>query len=199
MNSWWVNGTLLAAALAVLVSTLYLNQKLGTPPNRESMRAASNGIYAIALLVWPVIFNVLVPKQASRDSRLCFGFAWPLILLAFKLVCCPTRGRDDPQQCHARHQEIKSNAGALVGASLAIGVLLAALSGGRSQAQQWSSTHGAKLIMISLLLCISFLLPSDELIRSSYASHIVRSAQIAIFQIAIGLFITGVTIAWLKY
>lgn len=157
---------------------------------KERSRVHSAAVYACALLLWPVLMEHLVgfSKVAMHPMLLGFGFLWTAALLLWELTTNmdETRSGDAARQ---RSAETKNYAGVIIGAAWAVGTLLGALRKDGTQ-----STEGSKILLLSLVLCIAFIVPlntdaGDARITSAV---VLRSSQRSALHWSVGLFITGI-------
>ena len=159
---------------------------------RERIRLVSSTVTAVALALWPAVFELVVGCDQLEHPYVAAVFLWPVILLAFDLMSSRVRSRETNSEEQARTLDIKNNGLALVGGAWAIGALLGALNG----RQGGHSKHGSVAILVALLIAIGLLLPTPETHVSSVTSITIRSGQKAMLNYAIGLFVVGVILTW---
>lgn len=152
----------------------------------ETNRLYNNGVLMASILVWPLLFGAVVGWD-QLTGKMWFPFLWPTVLMVYGLT--QTTTKEAPETAFQRHNEIKSNANGLIGAAFALGTLLAVIQGNQSK-------QGAQVLMISLLMCIAFLLPSPLSSPDSYTAHVIRTTQQNFFHMALGLFMAGIFISW---
>lgn len=161
---------------------------------KEGMQLQNNAVYFVSLLLWPILFGFVVGFD-KLQGKMWLAFLWPTILGLYGLIGVTRTKRDSKEKAFQIHNEIKANANGLISASFAMGVLLSVLRNNKDS----STTHsknGARILMISLLMCIAFLLPSTNDEPESYKANLIRNAQQSIFHMAVGLFVAGMFVSW---
>ena len=172
---------------------------------RYKMHIVTSSIYCVGALLWPVVFYFIAASSyaALRDPYIVFGFLWPLVLLMMDIAFVTQRFRRSESEEESLSNELRGSGGMLIGAAWAVGALLAVIASKKivspaSGGEGWSET-AARLVLIALLLCIAFLIPSPQHNARSYFSLQYRSAQKVMLNYAIGLFVVGVVFAWRGY
>ena len=180
-----------AALVAVILVVTAIQTRQGDDRMRkERSRIHSAAVYAIALLLWPVVMEKLVgfSRIAKQPLLLGFGFLWAAALLAWEL----TTNMDETHSGNAARQrsaETKNYAGVIIGAAWAVGTLLGAL---RTDGKQ--SVEGSQILLLSLVLCIAFIVPlnTDSTDARTTSAVVLRSSQRSALHYSVGLFITGI-------
>jgi hypothetical protein len=186
-----LNTCLISLAVGISVVS-YACSKRTSNDDKHKMRHFSNTAYYVAILLWPVVFDGIVGYEALRnDWKIWFGFLWPIFLLGLHLQHMGEQNRHTAPEAQHRHNELKSNANALIASAWGMGALLAVVMKTEGQ-----SSNGARIMMISLLMCIAFLLPSTAFATSTYPAQISRTVQNSVLNMAIGLFISGIVVSW---
>ena len=141
------------------------------------------------------------PFAVTGHPALAFAFLWPMVLLLCDVGASKSRTRRSFGEEQVRASDLKSNSNMLVGAAWAVGALLAVLrfggGGGQKGPHTWSR-ESARFVLLSLVFCIAFIMPTPEDDLRSYTSVVTRSVQKAILAYAIGLFVAGVLFAWVR-
>lgn len=143
------------------------------------------GTKSIFLLLWPVVFGLVVGwDNVAKNAWVSIGFIWTVLALLWNLFLQPDG--EDPA--------VRSSAQIVIGAAWAVGTLLAV----SNKKGKWQPQNGARILLISLVLCIGFVVPSfvSKTDPPSQSTSIVRSFQQSILHYAIGLFVCGITISW---
>ena len=155
---------------------------------KEGMQLQNNAVYFVSLLL--CLFGFVVGFD-KLQGKMWLAFLWPTILGLYGLIGV-TRTKRDSKNFQI-HNEIKANANGLISANFAMGVLLSVL---RKNNDASAHSNGARILMISLLMCIAFLLPSTNDEPESYKANLIRNAQQSIFHMAVGLFVAGMFVSW---
>jgi len=157
---------------------------------KERSRVYAAAVYAVALLLWPAVIEKTVgfSRITEHPWLLGSGFVWAALLMAWEL----TGNMDETRSGDAaRHKsaETKSFAGVVIGAAWAVGTLLGAL---RKSGDQ--SVEGSKILLLSLVLCIAFVVPlnTDTGDARTTSAVVLRSAQRSALHYSVGLFIVGI-------
>lgn len=162
---------------------------------KERVRITTSAIYSIAIAAWPAIFLSVLHSidMHSITNAMMFAFAWPICLLMWDLVESGWRRRVDEHTETQRYLSNKSNASIIIGGAWALGTLLASITG-RSNGHTAGS---AKIIMISLVMCVAFVLPiPGDGPRRSVTNITIAATQKSALNYAVGLFILGIVLAW---
>ena len=117
------------------------------------------------------------------------GFLWPVILLISRMVHIQYDQKESSSESHAQHSDTRGSAGLLFTAAFGIGVILTSL-------KKDANPLGSKLVLLSLLFCVAFLIPTNAFPVESHISHGIRTFQSCMTQIAIGMFIVGISVSY---
>ena len=179
-------GTL--AGTLVIAAVIYLIEQKMTRDDlyKEKTKLYNNGILLASIVVWPWVFSQVVGFN-QLQGKMWFPFLWPTLLIVYAMA--QNTAKESPETAFQRHNEIKSNANGLIAAAFALGTLLSVVQGNQSK-------EGAQVLMISLLMCIGFLLPSPMGSPTSYKAAVVRTGQQSVFHMALGLFMSGIFLSW---
>jgi hypothetical protein len=158
---------------------------------KEKMKLYNNAVLMAGILAWPLLFQQIVGWD-KLEGKMWFAFLWPTLLLMMGLV--EISKKESKETAFQKQSEIKSNAHGLINASFAMGILLTIIR--NSNNDKAHSQEGAQILMISLMMCIAFLLPFFTKEADSYEGNIVRTGQQSIFHMAIGLFMAGMFVSW---
>lgn len=198
------NVVLVAAAAAVVAVGAATERRIPDYRQlRQKARVNTSTVYAAALLLWVPIFDAVVRFNTGKSgyrllgggfAGVLFAFAWPIVLLATDLALARRRNRGSTAEEVRRSDEFKMSSNALIAAAWAMGTLLSVLNGRK----QGHSSNSARILMLSLLLCIAFILPTPggDLNARSLLNITLRAAQKTALYYAIGFFILGVMLAW---
>jgi len=177
-------------AVVIILASVVQTRTGDDRTRKERSRIHSAAVYACALLLWPVVIDHLVgfPRMVQHPALLGFGFVWASALLLYEL----TTNMDETRSGSAARQrsaETKNYAGVIIGAAWAVGTLLGAL---RTDGKQ--SAEGSKVLLLSLVLCIAFIVPlnTDAADARATSAVILRSSQRSALHYSVGLFITGI-------
>ena len=167
------------------------------------LRVVLNGVYAAGIVLWPLLFHALVDLNSIGNTThgitnflMTIGFMWPVVLIAVDMLCVCKRKKANAQESLSREGEIRGNANVLIGAAWALGALLSVVKGSEGDYPQ--SREGARIILIALLLCLAFVIPTSDHPTRSYDTSMIRAGQKTILNFSIGLFVTGIAVSWAK-
>ena len=164
--------------LAIVVA-IAMGKKQPFPEQQEQLLKI--GTKSIFLLLWPVVFGLVVGwSNVAKNAWVSIGFIWTVLALLWDLFL--HQDGEDPA--------VRSSAQIVIGAAWAVGTLLAV----SNKKGKWQPQNGARILLISLVMCIGFVVPSFANKKPSKA--VVGSFQQSILHYAIGLFVCGITISW---
>jgi len=195
----WIVGLALLGIIihTVLRSTAIKDRRY----DGNRLRIVLNGIYASGIVIWPLLFHSLVDLNSLGNAThgitnllMMVGFMWPIILITVDMMCVCRRKKANAQESISREGEIRGNANVLIGAAWALGALLSVVKGSSGDYPQ--SREGARLILLALLLCIAFVIPTTDHPTRSYDTSMIRAGQKTMLNFAIGLFVTGIAVSW---
>lgn len=192
-------GSLLGVGAATigggaLVRTLIEHKNSNLLTRADKTRQLDNLIHLVSLLCWPVLFFAICASTGltvPKDPYILLGLGWPVFLLAAKMVTIEHDRKEEAQESHVRHGEARGSAGLLFTAAFGVGVILTAL-------RKDTDMLGSKLVLLSLLICVAFLIPSATHPVTSHTAHSVRTLQTCVTQMAIGIFILGITVSYFR-
>lgn len=180
-----------AGLVFTVVAAAVVQTKDGDDRTRkERSRVHAAAVYAIALLLWPVVLEKTVgfSRITEHPWLLGSGFVWAALLMAWELTSNMDETRSGDAARH-KSAETKSFAGVVIGAAWAVGTLLGAL---RKSGDQ--SVEGSKILLLSLVLCIAFIVPlnTDSADARSTSAVVLRASQRSALHYSVGLFIVGI-------
>ena len=184
-------ATVLGGAVANMLKIQAKNPHMTRP---DKMRQKDNLIHLLSLLTWPVLYFAICASTGltlSSDPYILLGLLWPVFLIGARMVSIQWEHKEPLQESHVRHGEARGSAGLLFTAAFGVGVLLTAL-------RKDADVLGSKLVLMALLLCVAFLIPAATQPISSGAAHMIRTTQTCISQMAIGIFILGITVSYFR-
>lgn len=185
-------GVIVPIVILLVVVTIVYTSGKDDRFQKEKARLVATSVYASLLLLWPVVIEVLVGWNAVKEYKyLLIGFVWTSILLLYEMSVNMKEDESSKMDASIRSQSTRQFASITIGAAWAVGSLLAAIgSNGGFQKQ------GAKLLLLSLVLSISYIVPlSGDMDPRSAAGTILRSSQRSILHYSVGLFILGITMS----
>ena len=191
-------GTWVVIPLSILVlfSALFYSNKKDVKRNiwyqREQGELIELAINAISLLVWPlVIENIIGWNIIEKHPLLLIGFLWTVIMILWDITT-NANTIESPEVASAKNNNTKMNANVIIGASWAVGSLLAVVS--KTSA---ITPESARVLLVSLVLCVAFVVPMMiEIDLRSPVAKGMRTLQRSVLHYAIGLFVTGVAMNW---
>ena len=159
---------------------------------KEKARLVASSVYASLLMLWPVVVDVLVGWNAVKEYKyLMIGFVWTSCLLLYEMTINMKEHESSKTEASIRSQSTRQFASITIGAAWAVGSLLAAIGGGGGSHKQ-----GAKLLLLSLVLSISYIVPLvGDMDPRSVTGTVLRSSQRSILHYSVGLFILGITMS----
>lgn len=170
-----------------------------THHNKRSMtqvdksKQIDNSIFLMSVSSWVLIFFGICALNPSEHVLLntfaMIGFLWPVLLLLSRMAHIRFDEKETGSESHVQHNDTRGSAGLLFTAAFGIGVILTSL-------KKDASPLGSKLVLLSLLFCVAFLIPTNAFPVESHISHGIRTFQSCMTQIAIGLFIVGISISY---
>lgn len=158
---------------------------------KEKMKLYNNAILMASILAWPLIFQQVVGWD-KLEGKMWFAFLWPTLLLLMGML--EVSKKETKETAFQKQAQINSNAHGLISASFAMGILLTVIRNASNDKAH--SQEGAQILMISLMMCIAFLLPFFTKEANSYEANIVRTGQESVFHMSIGLFMAGMFVSW---
>ena len=185
----------LATAIAAVVGTGAI--ALQRPSERRSPleskdcragRVATATTYCVAALGWPLAWS-LVLGVADRCSFMALALAWGSVLTTWDLVAyaraAPGEWLSSPEE-----QRLQVQGTALVSTAFAIGAILA------GSINRKVANAAAPAVLLSLSLCVAFVIPTVRTPRSPVVACAVRSAQRSALTYSQGFVLAGLTMAY---
>ena len=198
-SAWNVLACLCAVAILFVVvdsmSMLKLQRGRNTQKtlDNEIMRVYLSASLMVGALFWPILWNVALSKGRMNGGarlfsapKLLLGFAWPLVMLVGDLHYASKKLKDPTFfESLNRLGYLQTDANTIITAAFAIGTLLVTLKKSRK-------AQGVNVVMYALLLCVAFVIPSNEAPATSRTSIIIRTCQKVCLNYAIGFIIAGI-------
>ena len=158
---------------------------------RVRVQQTSNLLYFSTVVVWPFIFYLIcvwMNIDVRKNRHLLIGLSWPLTLLLIRLFSVdPTaQTKVSVQEDHSNHQETRNTGSLMFSAAFGVGILLGAIKGSQDK-------DGSKLILISLLICAAFFIPTHIFKIGTERSMIVHAVQTCVMHVAIGILLMGIS------
>ena len=138
------------------------------------------GISSAVLVLYPLAFHMLV----GLDSVAVVGLLWTIAMIIYD-----GRQRLAVSKDGAAHYGMGTAANVLIGACWGAGSLIHAAS------QKGMGREGARILLISLVLCVSFVMSTHSKGDNSKESVIVRTLQRSVLHVSVGLFISGILLS----
>ena len=159
----------------------------------ERSKQIDNVIFVNSIAIWSLIFfGICFMNPLERINQNIFaivGFLWPVVLLLSRMVHVQHDQKESSSESHVQHNDTRGSAGLLFTAAFGIGVILTSL-------KKDANPLGSKLVLMSLLFCVAFLIPTNAFPVESHISHGIRTFQSCMTQIAIGMFIIGISVSY---
>lgn len=185
----------LATAIAAVVGTGAI--ALQRPSERRSPleskdcragRVATATTYCVAALGWPLAWS-LVLGLGDRCSFMALALAWGSVLTTWDLVAyaqaAPGEWLSSPEE-----QRLQVQGTALVSTAFAIGAILA------GSINRKVANAAAPAVLLSLSLCVAFVIPTVRSPRSPIVACAVRCAQRSALTYSQGFVLAGLTMAY---
>ena len=168
-------------AAAILADSVKRTHGMDLRMRRERNAILSAAVSAAVLILYPLIFHKLV----GFEGIAMFGFLWTYVMILYDGYQQPESREDD----QAALYNTSNAANVVIGACWATGSLIHAIS------NRGMNSKGARILLISLVLCVSFVLSTHAKHDRSETSVVVRTVQRNILHVAVGLFISGILIS----
>lgn len=179
--------------LGTFINIMRVQVKNNETTRLERSKQIDNGIFLNSTLVWCLLFfGICYFNPLERISSNVFaimGFLWPVLLLLTRMMHIRSDKKETSSESHVQHNDTRGSAGLLFTAAFGIGVLLTSL-------KKDANPLGSKLVLLSLLFCVAFLIPTNAFPVESHISHGIRTFQSCMTQIAIGMFIVGISVSY---
>ena len=156
---------------------------------RVRVQQISNLLYFCTAIVWPIIFYgicIWMKIDLRSHSYMLLGLAWPLVLIFFRLLSLDhTDAKITDMQDGSNHQETRSTGSLMFSAAFGVGILLGAIKGTQDK-------DGSRLILLSLMICAAFFIPTHIFQIGSDRSIVAHTVQTCVFHVAIGILLMGI-------
>lgn len=182
-----------AVLVGTLANTTWTMVTTKDATQLERTKQIDNAIFFNAMTIWALIFFGICfmnpDEQIYTNIFAMAGFLWPVILLVSRMVHIQYDKKETGSESHVQHSDTRGSAGLLFTAAFGIGVILTSL-------KKDANPLGSKLVLLSLLFCVAFLIPTNAFPVESHISHGIRTFQSCMTQIAIGMFIVGISVSY---
>jgi len=170
-------------AVVILIDSGVRTSGVDLRMRRERNAILSSAISMTLLIIYPIIFYNFV----GFDSLAVIGLCWTVTMMLYdQLLLIPESKEEDQSSFYST----STAANVVVGASWAVGSLIHAIS------RTGMKADGAKILLVSLILSVSFILSAHSKNDRGKTSTIVRTAQRNTLHIAVGLFISGIILSF---
>ena len=149
---------------------------------RERNMVISAAISASFIILYPLIFHLWIGMNTLAGVGLC----WTIIMVLYDLLLISPETKEEDQTALFT---TSNAANVVVGACWATGSLIHAIS------KQGINASGAKVLLVSLILCVSFVLGTHSKNDQSRTATAVRTAQRLTLHASVGLFISGIVLS----
>lgn len=170
-----------AIAAAILEDSVKRTNGMDLRMRRERNTILSAAILASVLTIYPIVFHKLVGFEGAA----MIGFLWTFCMIVYDGLNIPQTQEDD----QTAHFSTNNAANVVIGACWATGSLIHAIS------RKEMNREGARVLLISLVLCVSFVLSTYTKNDRTETSIILRTLQRSTLHIAVGFFISGILLA----
>ena len=166
----------------ILADSLVRSQHSDLRLRRERNMVISAGISSAFLVMYPLVFY----KCIGFDSLVILGLCWTILMVLYDLMLITPETREEDQ---AAIYNTGAAANVVVGACWATGSLIHSIS------KQGINSEGAKVLLVSLILCVSFILSTHSKNDQSKTATAIRTTQRLMLHAAVGLFISGIILS----
>lgn len=187
-------------AISILVSSLVGVHKMKDRRyQQEQAQLSTSAGIAIPLVLWPIILDIVLRFNTNMKSSMLIAkepwvllaYIWPMLLMIVDLVLVRRRGTEVEEE--RRQSNTKNQANVLIGCAWAMGTLLAVI---KTQDSGYSA-DAARILLISLITCIAFIIPTPGGSQSrAVPSMAIGALQKSALNYAIGFFVLGILVAW---
>lgn len=158
---------------------------------RLRVQQTSNLLYFSTVLTWPFLFFLIcrwMQIDVRENLHLLIGLAWPMALLLVRLFAVDptTHTKVTVQEDHSNHQETRNTGSLMFSAAFGVGILLGAIKGTQDK-------DGSKLILVSLMICAAFFIPTHIFQIGTEQSLVVHAVQTCVMHVAIGILLMGIS------
>lgn len=154
-------------------------------------RTISNGITAVSVTVWPILWDAVVGMQGLLEQpRLSIGFFWPVVMACIDLKYTMDARTNAHDSMTKLSKTLAANAQSIISAGFALGALMSSSS--------LRSIKGVHLIMYALIACLALVIPQVSTPESTPDRVAILSAQKAALNYAIGFIVSGIGADFLK-
>ena len=180
-------------ALGTSANVVYARVQNAESTRLERSKQIDNAIFFNAVAIWCLMFFGICyfnpSEHISANIFAVVGFLWPVVLLLSRMMHIRFDKKETSSESHVQHNDTRGSAGLLFTAAFGVGVILTSL-------KKAANPLGSKLVLLSLLFCVAFLIPTNAFPVESHISHGIRTFQSCMTQIAIGMFIVGISVSY---
>lgn len=179
----------IAATSAVAVRGMLRRQRISKARDHcHASRIAVAATYSIAAIAWPLLWSAVFGFGVVASAPLmAAALAWGLAMTTWDLVSYSVVAPGD--WLSPEEQRLHIQGTALISTAFAIGAILA------GQISPKVAKAAAPGVLLSLCMCIAFVIPGIRAPRATHAACVVRAAQRAALTYSQGLVLAGLLMA----
>ena len=136
----------------------------------------------IGVLLWPLIFNLIIPNDEENKNSLFASFLWPFLIWAWDSYLLTYGLISETSNSNVASARIDPST--ISSMSFALFGLLGGSSNGKY----------SYIFLYAVLMCIAFVFPNHNLASGSPEDILVESIQKVILSWAVGMLFVGVSL-----
>ena len=154
--------------------------------NKEKQLVLSQQfVYAVALAVWPIIWELSIGFSNTKSAVLLGSFLWPVLYLLWEIT------HPNPSASTTLN---KTNRRIDAAAIISLGFALGSLMNITKAENGWKDVKAVPMLIFALLLLVFFVIPTPTLEPESVAEISVNSTQNVFLIYSIGMLVTGIIV-----
>ena len=179
----------IAATSAVAVRGMLRRQRLSKARDRcHASRIAVAATYSVAAIAWPLLWSAAFGFGVTASAPImAAALAWGLAMTTWDLVSYSAIAPGE--WLSPEEQRLHIQGTALISTAFAIGAILA------GQISQKVAKAAAPGVLLSLCMCIAFVIPGIRAPRSTHVACVLRAAQRSALTYSQGLVLAGLLMA----
>lgn len=154
----------------------------------QNMRAQLLCIMSIGAACWPLLYYFAAGKAVidKNNSYFLLGYVWPMIMIGYDMT--KLGASHITAESNNIVESVQIDANSLIQTAFAFAML--SLGGGLVGDKKLTIT----LVMLSLMLCISFIVPTPAASKNSRGAVIAAATQRVLFYYAVGFIVTALSL-----
>ena len=154
----------------------------------QSMRVQVLCILSVGAALWPLLYYFAAGKSViDKDNKyFLIGFVWPFFMLTYDMIKLGNANVTAKSTNIVENVQIDANS--LIQTAFAFAML--SLGGGLNGDKKLTIT----LVMLSLMVCISFIVPTPAASKDSRGAVVAAAAQRVLFYYSVGFIVTALAL-----